>query len=38
VRSDERNGVEVIGTEPGADLWTRMKLYIQSFLIPESLL
>lgn len=38
VRMDERNGTEVIDDEPGADLWTRMKLYIQSFLIPESLL
>ena len=38
VRVDERDGMEVIDAEPGADLWTRMKLYIQSILIPESLL
>lgn len=38
VWTDERDGTKVIDTEPGADLWTRMKLYIQSFVIPESLL
>jgi cardiolipin synthase C len=38
LRVDERNGLEVIDAEPGADLLTRMKLYIQSILIPESLL
>ena len=35
---DKRNGMEVVDDEPGADLWTRTKLYIQSLLIPESLL
>ena len=37
-RLDEQRRIEVIDSEPGADLWTRMKLYIQSLLIPESLL
>jgi cardiolipin synthase C len=28
----------VLDREPGADPWTRLKLYFQSILIPESLL
>lgn len=35
---DERKQKEVIDSEPGSDTWTRLKLYIQSLLIPESLL
>ncbi|WP_179106892.1 phospholipase D family protein [Variovorax sp. KK3] len=38
VWTDERKQLEVIDTEPGSDPWTRLKLYIQSLLIPESLL
>jgi putative cardiolipin synthase len=38
VRSEGEKIVELIELEPGADLWTRAKLYIQSFVIPESLL
>jgi putative cardiolipin synthase len=29
---------KVIDTEPSADFYTRLKLYIQSFLIPEFML
>ena len=29
---------ELVEREPGASLWMRAKLYIQSILIPESLL
>ncbi len=32
------DATQVFDSEPGADLWTRMRLYIQSILIPESLL
>ena len=38
VRLENGAAVEVIDTEPGTDLWTRMKLYFQSIVIPESLL
>lgn len=38
LRLDEQQRVEVIDSEPGADLWMRIKLYILSLLIPESLL
>lgn len=34
----EEGRTQVLDSEPGADLWTRMRLYIQSILIPESLL
>ena len=37
-RDDPQRGVEVLDSEPGADLLTRMKLYIQSFIIPEAML
>lgn len=37
-RDDPEHGGEVLDSEPGADLLTRMKLYIQSLLIPEWML
>jgi putative cardiolipin synthase len=37
-RLNEQQQVDIIDSEPGASLWMRMKLYIQSLLIPESLL
>lgn len=38
VRTDAQQRTEVLDREPGADPWTRLKLYFQSILIPESLL
>lgn len=38
VRLNRGVAPEVIDVEPGTDLWTRIKLYLQSLLIPESLL
>lgn len=38
VRTDAQQGTEVLDHEPGADPWTRLKLYFQSVFIPESLL
>lgn len=35
---DAHGQTEVIDSEPGSDIWTRLKLHIQSFLIPESFL
>jgi len=37
-RVDGPQPLKVSDSEPGADLSMRMKLYIQSLLIPESLL
>lgn len=37
-RTDAQERTEVLEHEPGADPWTRLKLYIQSIFIPESLL
>ncbi|RYY87233.1 MAG: phospholipase D family protein, partial [Comamonadaceae bacterium] len=38
VRAGAPDGEAPIEREPGASLWTRAKLYIQSILIPESML
>lgn len=37
-RRDAQERTEILEYEPGADPWTRLKLYIQSIFIPESLL
>lgn len=38
IQSDDGGDAQVIDSEPGADAWTRFKLYLQSLFIPESLL
>ncbi|HZF85021.1 MAG TPA: phospholipase D-like domain-containing protein [Burkholderiaceae bacterium] len=38
VHTDAQGKTTVLTREPGADWWTRVRLYIQSILIPETLL